>query len=547
MTTPRKLRAPQAHGTVLAEPPLDNVESVLARNRELFQHTTFTLLGKRLGDLQREARSFAVSAACGYHVALHEPFPVRTPLSTATLANQSVNPSLILAGHQPELFHPGVWIKSFALNGLARRFHALPVNLVIDSDTIRHTAMKLPDWAGPNRPPSCDPASVASRMLPFDRWSREAPYEERAVLDEEIFASLSRRAEPYLGKWPFHPMLGAFWQEVVRAKEKTNRLGERLATGRRVFERKWGCHNLEAPMSRICQSESFLWFVATLLADLRRFHSIYNEAVRDYRRIHGLKSQLHPVPALQVFGDWWETPLWAWREHGTARERLFAQLQPGAVTLRFGDVVGPSLHLSIDADPASAIADLREWQSRGFKIRSRALVTTLYARMVLGDLFIHGIGGAKYDEITDQIIARFFEMEPPGYIVLSATLQLPFVRFEETPLDEQRTMRLRRDLFWNPERTSALLPDDARAWSEQKALWIARPALSKSAARTRFGALRELTAKLRGCVADRAQAAEKELENVRAALNANALLGRRDYPFCLYPEEELRRFLGRFL
>ena len=43
--------------------------------------------------------------------------------------------SLLLAGHQPELFHPGVWVKNFALNGLARRHGATPLNLVVDNDT----------------------------------------------------------------------------------------------------------------------------------------------------------------------------------------------------------------------------------------------------------------------------------------------------------------------------------------------------------------------------------------------------------------------------
>ena len=43
---------------------------------------------------------------------------------------------------------------------------------------------------------------------------------------------------------------------------------------------------------------------------------------------------------------------------------------------------------------------------------------------MLSDLFIHGIGGAKYDELTDQIICRFFGFEPPGFVALSATQRL---------------------------------------------------------------------------------------------------------------------------
>ena len=51
---------------------------------------------------------------------------------------------------------------------------------------------------------------------------------------------------------------------------------------------------------------------------------------------------------------------------------------------------------------------------QGFKIRSRALTNTLYARLFLGDLFIHGIGGGKYDEVTDAIIRRYYRSSRPA-------------------------------------------------------------------------------------------------------------------------------------
>ena len=36
-----------------------------------------------------------------------------------------------------QLFHPGVWLKNFALGTLARRLNAVAVNLLIDTDTIK--------------------------------------------------------------------------------------------------------------------------------------------------------------------------------------------------------------------------------------------------------------------------------------------------------------------------------------------------------------------------------------------------------------------------
>ena len=59
------------------------------------------------------------------------------------------------------------------------------------------------------------------------------------------------------------------------------------------------------------------------------------------------------------------------------------------------------------------------------KVRSRALTNTLFARLFLSDLFIHGIGGGKYDELTDDLIRRFYGIEPPEFLILSATRLLP--------------------------------------------------------------------------------------------------------------------------
>ena len=50
----------------------------------------------------------------------------------------------------------------------------------------------------------------------------------------------------------------------------------------------------------------------------------------------------------------------------------------------------------------------RSLEAHGFKIRTRALTTTMFARLFLADLFIHGIGGGIYDELTDRIIERYY-------------------------------------------------------------------------------------------------------------------------------------------
>ena len=81
----------------------------------------------------------------------------------------------------------------------------------------------------------------------------------------------------------------------------------------------------------------------------------------------------------------------------------------------------------------------------------------------------------------------------------------------------------------------------------EKQAWIAQQPTSSAARRERFQVLRELTDKLRPQVVRGLKTLEEDLERCDRELQANAVLQRRDYAFCLYPEEMLRDFCAQFL
>ena len=95
------------------------------------------------------------------------------------------------------------------------------------------------------------------------------------------------------------------------------------------------------------------------------------------------------------------------RPSGPERRRLFAGRSGREVLLSDRQGMEAGCRCGRDSDGGPAVEKLQEFRSRGVKIRSRALITTLWARLVLGDLFLHGIGGAKYDQVTDLLIERF--------------------------------------------------------------------------------------------------------------------------------------------
>ena len=551
MTELRRLQAPRENGAILAEPPLDQAGRLLADNRRTFQQHGPNFLGRSWSDVRGQAREDVLEVAKRYLAEAGEPIP------------SFKDTSLFLAGHQPDLFHPGVWIKNFALNGLAKAHGATALNLIVDSDAAKTLFIGVPRLNSVSAKRQIDPNQVTMTTIPIGRWKPEIPYEELAVADESKFAGVEGEVVPMLKDWGLDSIFESFWREAIRQGERTDLLGERLAAARRNFERRWDCHNLEIPLSRVCQTEGFAWFACHLLAHLPRFHQVYNNSLHAYRKRYHLKSRSHPVPELAVENGWLEAPFWAWRTKQTARRPLFARLQETRIELRL-DRESLAVLPWTEKDspqPARAIEAINAWRSlerNGIKIRSRALMTTLYARLFLGEIFIHGIGGGKYDELTDQIIRDFYHVEPPKYLVLSGTLHVPLTSFPSQPQDCERLARELRDLHWNPQRhltngaaLSEPLSSMNRAKLEQliahKTAWMGRCPDSSVDRRERYHKLRELTWLLQPWVSQKEKQLQVKLEACKREVEANRILQSREYAFCLYPEEALKPFLTQFL
>ena len=302
----RRLRAPREHGATLIEPPLTDVAALLARNRDRRRRYVGDMQGRSLAELCANARQELLQAAWAYTSQYRE----------ATLP--AANSPILLAGHQPELFHPGVWFKNFALGRLAREHGGVGVNLVIDSDTLKQAALRVPGGSV---------ESPVVESVPFDRPTEEIPFEERSIVDRQLLASFGQRAAEVLAPLVPNPLVRDFWPLVTQRAAETTNLGECLAQSRHRLEGQWGLATLELPQSHVCQLPAFHWFTAHVLAHLPRFAREYNDAVRAYRSANHVRSANHPVPDLAADGEWLEAPFWLWTSESPRRRRLFASAQ----------------------------------------------------------------------------------------------------------------------------------------------------------------------------------------------------------------------------
>ncbi len=518
----RRLRTPRENGVALVDPPLSTVGDLVEQNITAAAAYDYDVQGRPLVRLAALARDELGHAAWNY-TRTYRDVPKPPPAAR-----------VFLAGHQPQLFHPGVWFKNFALSALARRHGAVAVNLAIDSDTIKTASLRVP--AGTPQQPWVE-------SVPLDRPTAEIPYEERAVMDRACLDSFSRRAIETIGPLVSDPMIRAFWPLVAARARECRNLGQCLAQARHQQEGLWGAETLEIPQSQVCSLPAFYWFTCHLLAHLPRLWEQYNRSVGDYRHANHVRSSAHPVPDLTVEDDWLEAPFWIWDRDHPHRRRLFVRQRGDEIVLSDRMGITHALSLSPEGDARRAAEQLAELAAGGIRLRTRALITTLFARLFLGDLFLHGIGGAKYDQVTDLLIERFFGLKPPGYMALTATLRLPIAREEITQDDARGIDHQIRALTYHPERfLDPAANGEIAVLVHEKRQWIATTPTHDNA-RLRCRAIRGVNEALQTRVAAERQHLMETRTKIAGMLRAQGILASREYAFCLYPEEPLRRLM----
>ena len=525
--------------TLFAVPTLAESAELIGRNRQHLDQSELNIQGRSLAKLRQWTRETLIPVACEY---------------TSSLAGESITAdasrAVVVSGHQPEMFHPGVWAKNFALNRLASHRGGTALNLVVDNDICSSTEIRVPQ--GTRETPIMQPIAFDAPTVPH-------PWEEARIQNAEMFRSFGQRITSAMKPWGVRPLIDSIWQDAVDHIPQSSLLGDCLTAARNRLERRWGLNNLELPLSRLCAQEPFLWFASHLFAQAPKFLSVHNTVLHEYKRLYRIRSATHPVPALRTTDGWTESPFWMWRVGDQTRRRVYSRQEQREIWLSDGNDVFAKLPLSPEMDACCAVEVLKKLPAQGIRLRTRALTTTLFSRLCLGDLFIHGIGGAKYDELTDQIIARFWNMTPPAFSVLSATLFLPIAEsYDVTVSDATRLRTQLRDLHYNADRhVSRKSSDELTRLIDEKSALIAEQhaaktvGLSRNARRQnrhanfkRFRKLQDVQQQLQRCAVDQHNLLEHELNSVKQQLAANSILKDREFPFCLYPEEQIRGFMS---
>jgi hypothetical protein len=536
----RRYRAPQEDGQTFFDAAWPELPAVVGENRAQVAAIDYDLQGCSLTELSTSARRRLIGKAIEYASRYQDPPALPASASWPTIVEDGARQlPIVLSGHQPQLYHPGVWFKNFALGALARRVGGVGIHLLIDSDLCRSVSIRVPTG-------TLDRPEIET--IPYDLPASEVAYEERLIRDRNTFDRFGERVTAAIRPFVDKPLVEELWPLVCERSLAHGNLGLSIAQGRHMLEAAWGHGTLELPQSAVCQLPEFTWFVVHLLAHLPRFRDAYNGALAAYRAAHRLRNRAQPVPDLGAAGDWLEAPFWMWTTDNPTRRPLFARVQPGRIEISNRGERTVSLTVSRDGDAGAAVEQLLSLAINGVKIRTRALATTLFARLMLGDIFLHGIGGAKYDQVTNLIARQFFGFELPQFATVSATLRLPVAQTRSLDVDSTIPQRL-RELRFHPERFLEANGVPAEEMSKvtnilaTKRQWI-ETAAAPGAGRQRHAAITAANEALQPYVDSVRRRLERERDQQEDQRRASAVLNSREYAFCLFP---LRHFQDKLL
>ena len=328
---------------------------------------------------------------------------------------------IIVTGHQPDFFHPGVLAKFVAARAIAVEVGGVVVHLVVDHHIGNSGVIEVPDYSG---------TYLSAKTCTIATLQRDVAMQDQPRVTSQLDNIFSRALNDAAGE--------------NAAMQFANATGDLMAP--------W------ATVDHCIGASSLL-------------ETDFGKAVIDEMRAN-------PAPCIAAYND------------------AIAQF--------------PSCKIAMLAKN-----ELPLWQGKtnekgtvnGDDFRPRALTLTLLARVLIGDLFVHGTGGFAYDQIMERWLKDWLHLTPCNKTMATANITLP--------LCVQSIEEARKEYFDAPTECIEAITNAPYGSQERQRKFL----------------------ELHTCLE-----AKHQKPDMRAVKNALAIAKRRNWPFPLYSDELTKDF-----
>lgn len=312
---------------------------------------------------------------------------------------------LVITGHQANWHSCGVWLKTVLASTLAKFKTATAIQIIVDHD-IYNTSLTVPVKID---------TSLSKKIFKMDRSSPLLPVEFRKLnIDDSMHNTIKRHHD-------FSVLADLiddnfFLNDNIKPADYITRY-------QALINQRLGLNVLYLPTSRLSELPAFLEYLDGTINRREEFAQMYNNAFE--------KIGLSGIKKLEI-GKYTELPFWVIKDR--QRDTLKIKTQASNV-----------IYFKNNEYHIKGLNDCR------FRFRPKAVALTLFLRQHASDMFIHGIGGAKYEKMVDELIVNFYNQKPKSYTVASMTKYLFETENEKIYSNPKNLDQQIRKIKFNPE------------------------------------------------------------------------------------------------
>lgn len=400
-----------------------------------------------------------------------------------------VDAPVVMTGHQPEFWHPGVAAKFIACDEASKALGAAPAWVCVDHDEGDPLAVKLPARGADER--------GIERALEEDARFGPSP------LDVPMASAPAGPVDP--SQWSAK---GEAAQRIARALAKS---ANEASLARQVWSAATGLLEESAGIRRaptvfgseVCRSSLFASLFSRMVEAPLACAEAFNAAVAS---TPGLR-----MAPLAINDGRVELPLWRLTPVGARepRRRVFA-------------------------DEAKGL------DSRA--LAPKALMLTALLRLGGCELFIHGTGGGVYDLAAEKWVRAWLGRDLAPMAVVTATMRLDLGAAGMRDADAVRAIWRGQAARHNPG-----LVGDAEGAAEKSRLVeaVAQARASGGDARGAYMKLHEFLKEFRGRHKDALARVNENMRRGYSALEESSVLNSREWAFPLHHPDSLAALKGR--
>lgn len=460
-----------------------------------------------------------------------------TQTVTDAVCPNNIPENVVATGHQAIWHHCGIWAKSLSACNLAEAVNGSSLHLVLDHD-ICDTAMVLPKQ---NADGSWYFEKIEIELNQEAIPLEFRPLPHKAYIKTFVDSVINTRAEQICSN---------VWSKYEQVKNNKilsfSSIAELIMYFQSIINIALGLNMLYLPVSKLSKSDAFIDFALSLMTNAAPFATSYNDALT--KQVSERKA--NPVSAIKRLKldkteGLTELPFWLILPDGK-RTSLFAaskkadKIEIGIISSKLGD---------LDSTPLSGkIEQLKKiLEQHGCRLRPKAISLMLFTRLFLADWFVHGIGGALYEPVTDYIIENYYGIKQLRFGVATCTMTLPLANSVTFPNDNIPLLKHKlHDIKHNPEKyldESATKTEPAASLLKAKREQIARAkdrTLPDAIRKSAWNSVSKINQKLFEFAKDTAKILQKKIQEVERNTISQKVCNYREYFFGLFPENKLR-------